>query len=145
MDLNVELDQNTNWNSVTDLYDVVFADDTNSSNTNTMSDNFDDPKSVSSNFDASTSYVTLKSPDYTQDLNQEQSISSFLNEQIEKIEGQDSFNNSTHGNLLTENPKTLNSNDDCIPISQINENTHIEKISPSFDIPQGKFMQGKSF
>ena len=145
MDLNVELDQNTNWNSVTDLYDVVFADDTNSSNTNTMSDNFDDPKSVSSNFDTSTSYVTLKSPDYTQDLNQEQSISSFLNEQIEKIEGQDSFNNSTHGNLLTENPKTLNSNDDCIPISQINENTHIEKISPSFDIPQGKFMQGKSF
>ena len=145
MDLNVELVQNTNWNSVTDLYDVVFADDTNSSNTNTMSDNFDDPESVSSNFDTSTSYVTLKSPDYTQDLNQEQSISSFLNEQIEKIEGQDSFNNSTHGNLLTENPKTLNSNDDCIPISQINENTHIEKISPSFDIPQGKFMQGKSF
>ena len=145
MELNVELDQSSNWNSVTDLYDVVFADDTNSSNTNTMSDNFDDPKSVSSNFDASTSYVTLKSPDYTQDLNQEQSISSFLNEQIEKIEGQDSFNNSTHGNLLTENPKTLNSNDDCIPISQINENTHIEKISPSFDIPQGKFMQGKSF
>ena len=145
MDLNVELVQNTNWNSVTDLYDVVFADDTNSSNTNTMSDNFDDPESVSSNFDTSTSYVTLKSPDYTQDLNQEQSISSFLNEQIEKIEGQDSFNNSTHGNLLTENPKTLNSNDDCIPISQINENTHIEKISPPFDIPQGKFMQGKSF
>ena len=145
MDLNFELDRNTNWNSVRNLYDVVFADDTNSSNTNTMSDNFDDPKSVSSNFDASTSYVTLKSPDYTQDLNQEQSISSFLNEQIEKIEGQDSFNNSTHGNLLTENPKTLNSNDDCIPISQINENTHIEKISPPFDIPQGKFMQGKSF
>ena len=145
MELNVELDQSSNWNSVTDLYDVVFADDTNSCNTNTMSNNFDDPKSVSSNCDVSTSYVTLKSPDYTQDLNQEQSISSFLNEQIEKIEGQDSFNNSTHGNLLTENPKTLNSNDDCIPISQINENTHIEKISPPFDIPQGKFMQGKSF
>merc|ERR1719322_1790418 len=101
MELNVELDQSSNWNSVTDLYDVVFAGhDTNSSNTN-MSDNFDDPKSVSSDFDASTSYVTLKSPDYTQDLNQEQSISSFLNEQIEKIERQDSFNNATHSNLLS--------------------------------------------
>ena len=145
MDLNVELDQNTNWNSVTDLYDVVFADDTNSCSTNAMSNNFHDHKSVSSNFDASTSYVTLKSPDYTQDLNQEQSISSFLNEQIEKIEGQDSFNNSNHGNVLRENPKTLNSNGDCIPMSQINENTHTEIISPPFDIPRGKFMQGKSF
>ena len=106
-------------------------------------DNFDDPKSVSSNFDASNSYVTLKSPDYTQDLNQEQSISSFLNEQIEKIEGQDSFNNATHGNLFSGDPKTMNLNGDCIPVSQINENTHIEIISPPFDIPRGISMQGK--
>ena len=145
MELNVELDQSSNWNSVTDLYDVVFADDTNSSNTNTMSDNFDDPESVSSNFDASTSYVTLKSPDYPQHLNQEQSISAFLNEQIEKMECHESVNNSTHSKLLSKNPKSLSSNGDCIPMSQINENTHIEIISPPFDIPRGKFMQGKSF
>ena len=68
MELNVELDQSNNWNSDTDLYEVVFTDDTNSCSTNAMSNNFHDHKSISSNFDASTSYVTLKSPDNTQAL-----------------------------------------------------------------------------
>ena len=143
MELNVELDQSSNWKSVTDLYDVVFADDTNSSNTNTMSDNLDDPKSVSSHFDATTSYVTLKGPDYIQDLNHEETISSFLNEQIEKIEGRDSFDNATNGNLFSGNPKTLTSNMDYTPVSQINRSTNVEIISPPFDIPQGESIPGK--
>ena len=122
MELNVELNQTSNWQSVTDLYDVVFADDTNSSNTNTTSDNMSDTATVLSQFDGSTSYVTLKSPQYTQNFNHEENISSFLNEQIEKIEGRDSFDNATLGNLLSRNSKTLNSNWDGIPVSQINEN-----------------------
>ena len=143
MELNVQLDQSSNWQSDTDLYDVVFADDTNSSNTNTTSDNMSDTATVLSQFDGSTSYFTLKSPHYTQNFNHEENISSFLNEQIEKIEGQDSFNNATHSNLLSGNPKTLNLNGECIPVSQINENTHIEIISPPFDIPRRKSTQGK--
>ena len=145
MELNVELDQSSNWQSVTDLYDVAFADDTNSSNTNTTSENMSDTATVLSQFDGLTSYVTLKSPHYTQNFNHEENISSFLNEQIEKIEGRDSFDNATLGNLLSGNSKTLNSNWDVIPVSQINENPHIEIISPPFDIPQGKSINGKSF
>ena len=142
MDSNIELDHNCILKSVDDLYEEMFADDRILKSTknlfDTQNDRTTDPYLVDNS-----RFITLKNLDYAQDLKPEQAISSFVNEQIEQIERRDSFDNETLGNLLTKTPFIKKSNVVRIPMSKISDNPHTEMISPNFDIPYNKTIQGK--
>ena len=143
MESNVNPDQSSNLKSNTDLYQTVFTDDLNIKSINAISDDKESTRSDLSHLDVSTAYITLKSPDYAQDLNPDHALSSFIHEQIKHIDWNNSFDNQTSGNLSSEIPKSQNSNMDSIPVSQVDDDRLIEIISPSFDILQDKTMQGK--
>ena len=143
MDSNIELDHNCILKSVDDLYEEMFADDRILKSTKNLFDTQNDRTTDPYLVDNSPSFITLKNLDYAQDLKPEQAISSFVNEQIEQIERRDSFDNETLGNLLNKNPCIKKSNLVRIPMSKIIDNPQIEMISPNFDIPYNKAIQGK--
>ena len=143
MELNVELDQSYNLKSATDFYQTIFNDDVNINCINATLDGEESTRTDLSHLDVSTAFIRLKNPDYAQDLNPDQALSSFIHEQIKHIDWYNSFDNQTSGDLSSEVPKSQNSNMDSIPVSQINDDTLIEITSPSFDILQDKTVQGK--
>ena len=143
MDSNIELDQSYSMKSVDDLYEEMLADGTHPNIIKNVFENQNDCLTESSSIDISPSFITLKNSYYTPNSKPEQTITSFLNEQIEQIERRNSFDNETIGNLSNKNPFMENSNLACIPMLKISDNPQIEIISPTFNNSDSKTIQGK--
>ena len=143
MDSNIELDQSYSMKSVDDLYEEMLADGTHPNIIKNVFENQNDCLTESSSIDISPSFITLKNSYYTPNSKPEQTITSFLNEQIEQIERRNSFDNETLGSLTHKNPLMENSNLARIPILKISENPQNEIISHTFNNSDSKTIQGK--
>ena len=143
MDSNIELDQSYSMKSVDDLYEEMLADGTHPNIIKNVFENQNDCLTESSSIDISPSFITLKNSYYTPNSKPEQTITSFLNEQIEQIERRNSFDNETLGSLSNKNPLMENSNLARIPILKISDNPQNEIISHTFNNSDSKTIRGK--